>query len=83
MEQPISLLYLRSELSSNSIRPLLLSELSDLEINKLTRETKHVVKSRLFTPAVLMISVIGILNRDKEFTLSNNPFEYTNNMLKS
>ena len=75
-------LYLRSDLSSNSLSSLLQSVLSDLEINNLARDTKLVVRSRLFDPAVFIYTVIGILNRDKEFTLRNIHYEYTCNMLK-
>lgn len=75
-------LYPRSDLSSNSLSSLLQSVLSDLEINNLAHDTKLVVRSRLFDPAVFIYTVIGILNRDKEFTLRNIHYEYTCNMLK-
>ncbi|SFS83213.1 hypothetical protein SAMN02910357_02097 [Succinivibrio dextrinosolvens] len=75
-------LYLRSDLSLNSLSSLLQSVLSDLEINNLARDTKLVVRSRLFDPAVFIYTVIGILNRDKEFTLRNIHYEYTCKMLK-
>lgn len=70
-------LYLRSDLSSISLSSLLHSVLSDLEINNLARDTKLVVRSRLFDLAVFIYTVIGILNRGKEFSLRNIHYEYT------
>ena len=75
-------LYLRADLSSNSLSSLLQSVLSDLEINNQAYDTKLVVRSLLFDPAEFIHTVIGILNRDKEFTLRNIQYEYTCNMLK-
>lgn len=75
--------YPRSALSSISLSSLLQSVLSDLEINNLARDTKLVVRSRLFDHAVFFYTVIKIfINRDKEFTLRNIHYEYTRDMLK-
>lgn len=75
-------LYPRTALSSNSLSSLLQSVLSALEINNLAYDTKLIVRSRLFDHAEFIHTVIGILNRDKEFTLRNIHYEYTCNMLK-
>lgn len=82
MEHRIPSLYLRSDLSSNSLSQLLQSVLSNTKINKLARDTKLVVRIRLFDPAVFMSTVIGILNRDKEFTLTSIHYEYACNCLR-
>ena len=75
-------MYLSSDLSSFSLSSLIQSVLSDLEIYNLAQDTKLVVSSRLFAPAVFNYTVIGILNRNKEFTIRNIHYEYTCNILK-
>lgn len=61
--------YNNIKLSSNQLLTSLGSVLSDVLIDKLAKDKKLVVRSRLFSPAIFLRTAVNILNRDKEYTL--------------
>lgn len=61
--------YNNIKLSSNQLLTSLGSVLSDDLIDKLAKDKKLVVRSRLFSPAIFLRTAVNILNRDKEYTL--------------